>query len=129
MPNVNLITPPDKLLNNNISVLNVYPSDSLKEEWKDVLRGITEDINLYLYENQAQIDHEWLLNIVKICDYVIIDFDNCDEKVRELKSYFLTQNNVYWLTNSMEPYYNLLSVNRIYNLDWFKGALLTHEKK
>ena len=50
MPDITLITPPDKLLNNNPSVLLVNPSDNIKNDFNESIKNISADINIYLYE-------------------------------------------------------------------------------
>jgi len=120
MPEINLITSPDRILNNSISFLLVYPSKGIKEQFNNLIKNFDESFNIYLYENPTD-DHQpdWLLTTAKLVDYCIIDLDNCPQEVRDLGSYFVSQNNTYWLTNGEEMFYNKLSNKRIYSLDYF----------
>ena len=68
-PLINLITAPDKLLNNNPSVLLVNPSDQLKENFNSHAGNINRAINLYLFENNES-EIGWLLDIVSSVDYL-----------------------------------------------------------
>ena len=51
-PVVNLITPPDKLLNNNLSFLLINPSVEVKEQFNNMLKDLDgKTINLYLWHS------------------------------------------------------------------------------
>ena len=54
-PIINLITPPDKLMNNNLSFLLVNPSDNIKEQFNEVAKNIKADINLYLFDSKEEV--------------------------------------------------------------------------
>jgi len=117
MPNITVITPPDKLHNNNKSILLIYPSKTLKENFQTIVQDWNTDFNLYLYnleETEQNID--WLLTVCKLADIVIFDVDNSASIVRDLASYIIANSNTYWLTNAPNPVYTNLSVNRIYDL-------------
>lgn len=117
MPNITVITPPDKVFNHNKSILLIYPSDSLKHEFQSKVQDWNSDFNLYLY-NLDDTEHnlDWLLSMSKIADYVILDIDNSTAKVKELASYIVAGTNTYWLTKELDPVYNNISVNRVYDL-------------
>lgn len=121
MPNITVITPPDKLHNNNKSILLIYPSTNLKQEFQTLIQDWEADFNLYLYtleDTEQNID--WLLTVTKLCDLVIFDIDNSASDVRNLASYIIANTNTYWLTNTPDPVYNYLSVNRVYDLSFIK---------
>ena len=130
MSDINLITPPDKLFNNNKKFLLIYPSNNVKEQFNYLTVDYKEPIDVYIYE-EDKLDHniDWLLSICRLADSVILDLDNCPPEIKELASYIIANNNTFWLTNSNESYYNKLSVNRIYNLDFLitKGIMLDEE--
>lgn len=117
MPNITLVTPPDKVFNHNKSVLLIYPSNSLKEEFQTLVQDWNVDFNLYVYDLEStEQNFDWLLSLCKIADYVIFDIDNSTSEVRDLASYIIANTNTYWLTNAAESVYNNISMNRIYDL-------------
>ena len=116
-PLINLITAPDKLLNNNPSVLLVNPSDQLKENFNSHAGNINRAINLYLFENNES-EIGWLLDIVSSVDYVILDIDNT--KIQQwIIGYILNFGKTFYLTNTKDIMYNIVNVNRIYELKQF----------
>lgn len=120
MNKINLITPPDKLYNECFSILLISPTDFIKQQLQSIVQEIDIPINIYLYE-EDNID--WLLDIASSVDYIVIDLDNCDSKVRELCSYFVAKPKTYWLTQGENTVYNMLSVNRIYDLEPIKNIM------
>ena len=116
-PLINLITAPDKLLNNNPSVLLVNPSDQLKENFNSHAGNINRAINLYLFENNES-EIGWLLDIVSSVDYIILDIDNT--KIQQwIIGYILNFGKTFYLTNTKDIMYNIVNVNRIYELKQF----------
>ena len=116
-PLINLITAPDKLLNSNPSVLLVNPSDQLKENFNSHAGNINRAINLYLFENNES-EIGWLLDIVSSVDYIILDIDNT--KIQQwIIGYILNFGKTFYLTNTKDIMYNVVNVNRIYELKQF----------
>lgn len=116
---INLITPPDKLHSRDISFLLVYPSDDTKSQFQNLIENFEGTLNVYLYENpDADPALEWLLDIIKYADYVVLDIDNFQPLHSDVISYLLGSSNVFWLTKGENYVYNTISNNRIYNLDW-----------
>ena len=73
-PTVNLITSPDKLLNGNLSFLLLNPSVTVKEQFNDMLKELSDaPINLYLSEDENDI--AWVLDVAQSVNYIIIDID------------------------------------------------------
>ena len=66
-PVLNLITYPDKLFNDNTSLLLVNPSDTIKENFNHYAQQFQNDVNLYLYEN-SETDLRWLLEVSETVD-------------------------------------------------------------
>ena len=118
MNKINLITPPDKLYNNDFSFLLIYPSDDIKDQFNNLINDIDKTFNLYIYEVETD-DHnpDWLLSMSKTADCVILDIDNCPPIIGNLHAYFIANSNTYWLTKGEQMFYNKISSNRIYNLD------------
>jgi len=119
---INLITPPDKLYNSNVSYLLVHPSAKLKIQFQQSLKEINEDINVYVYDN-TESDIDWLLGVSQTTDFVIIDIDNCDYTTKLFVSLMLTQPNSYYLTTDESTPWSLISRNRIYDLAWINEVL------
>ena len=114
MKNINIITPPDKLFNDAVQVLLVYPTTDLKNAIQDKLVDIEDDINIYVYdkENYSTEDIDWLLTIFKMSDIAIIDVDNVQSHARDLLSYMIAKPKTFWLTKGENRVYNKLSNNR-----------------
>ena len=79
-PTINLITAPDKLHTTELSFLLLNPSNSIKEQFNDVIKSVDRTVNLYLYEEYpetgyADRDVEWLLDVIQLVDYIILDID------------------------------------------------------
>ena len=119
MPNITVITPPDKVHNFNKSILLIYPSNAVKDELQTIVQDIEADFNLYLYTlEDTEQNLDWLLDLVKIADKVVFDVDNSNTDVRNLASFIIAHSNVFWLTNTPNPVYTKLSTNRIYDLSF-----------
>lgn len=114
---ITLITPPDKLFNMNLSYLLIKPSNHIKQQFQTILSQSIDDLNIFIYDND---DHDigWMLSVAHQVDCVIIDIDNCDPITQKFITFLIAQpNNVYYITNDETTPYNLISKNRIYNLD------------
>ena len=118
---INLITPPDIIYDKTVSFLLMHPSKQIKNQLNDVLKDVQQNINIYLYEQEEE--HDWLLTLHRMCNFVVIDIDNSPSSTRDAISYFISFPNTFWLTNGDNVYYNKISNNRIYNLDWIGGKL------
>ena len=119
---INLITPPDNLFNLNPGYLLVKPSTKLKMQFQTLLSAVDDDINVYVYDTE-EADIAWMLNASQNADFVIIDIDNCDEVPQSFVSLMLAQPNAYYMTSDEITPWNLISRNRIYNLDWILEIL------
>ena len=116
-PVLNLITSPDKLFNDNQSLLLVNPSDSIKENFNHYAQQFENDVNLYLYEN-SETDLRWLLEVVETVDHIILDIDNT--KISPwIIGHLLGFGKTFYLTNTPESVYNIINNNRIYELKQF----------
>ena len=74
-------------------------------------------INLYLFENnEAEIG--WLFDVLSAVDHIILDIDNT--KIQPwIIGYILNLSKTFYLTNSPDMLYNVVNVNRIYELKQF----------
>mgnify|MGYP006077075867 CR=1 FL=1 len=115
MKNINIITPPDKLFNDAVQVLLVFPSKELQEAVQEHLVNIEDDINIYCYERTeyAEEDLDWLLTVFKLSELTIIDIDNVCPYLQDLLSYMIAKPKTFWLTKGENVVYNKLSNNRV----------------
>ena len=125
MTKINIITTPDVIHNKSLSFLLVQPSSNVRNQFQNLLEKFDQPLNIYLYDPQTDEErtHDWLLNVTKFVDYTILDIDNLDSIERNLASYIVSLPNTFYLTNDEFTPYNILSVNRIYNLDWLYEKL------
>lgn len=125
---ITLITPPDKLFNLNLSYLLVKPSNHIKQQFQTILSQSIDDINVFIYDNEDN-DISWLLGIAHQVDVVILDIDNCDAITQKFVTFLLAQPNCHYITNDEITPYNLISKNRIYNLDWIVEQIINNEEE
>ena len=116
-PVLNLITYPDKLFNDNTSLLLVNPSDTIKENFNHYAQKFQSNINLYLFENKVE-ELGWLLEVAQTVDHIVLDIDNT--KIDPwIIGYLLSFGKTFYLTNTPESVYNVINNNRIYELNQF----------
>ena len=113
---LNLITPPDKLFNQNINYLLIKPSTEIKIQFQQILSQLVDDINVFIFD-EKESDMDWMLSVAHQCDAVIIDIDNCDLVTKNFVSYLLSMPYCHYITTDEVTPWNLISKNRIYNLD------------
>lgn len=119
-----VITPPDKVFNQNQDILLVHPSDRIKDEMHDLLSKKSGGQNIYIYDpDDENHDLDWLLTVARMASVVIVDVDNCYSTVRDLLSYIISLPHTYWLTSDNKSCYTLLNPNRIYHLDVLEHAI------
>lgn len=123
---ITLITPPDKLFNINLSYLLVKPSNYIKQQFQTILSQSIDDLNIFIYDEQDD-DMGWLLSVALQADCIIIDVDNCDPITTKFIALMLSQPNTYYITKDDTTPYNLISKNRIYNLDWIVEQIKNQE--
>lgn len=114
---INLITPPDKLFNINLSYLLIKPSTKVKMQFQQILSQSIDDLNVYIFDTD-DTDIDWLLSVSQQVNVIIVDIDNCDPITKYFISYLLAMPHVFYLTDDDITPWNLISRNRIYNLDW-----------
>jgi hypothetical protein len=122
--NITLITPPDKINTLEDSILLIYPSKIVKDQFQQIVAEINTSLHVYLYEKTPE-DHEieWLMDIFHRSTLVLLDIDNCPSRIRDLTSYFIAKDKTFWLTNSGENFYNVISSNRTFNLDFIRNKI------
>lgn len=130
MSNITLITPPDKVFNQNTNIFLLYPSEKIKSDLQDILADTISPVNIYLYENTDEHDIDWLLSIHKLSDIVLVELEQLPSEIKQIEAYLISQSNTYWLTKGENVWYNKLSVNKIYDLNFLTTKLGgTVEKK
>ena len=125
MSQIKLITPPDKLLNENKSILLVNLKVTFKDEFNKIIKEIVVNINLYMYDELENKDSaNWLIESSGIADYIILDIDNSGLD-NWLIGYLLAKSKTFYTCMDIPKpkHYNLISSNRIYNLDPIKTIL------
>lgn len=113
---INVITPPDKLFNDNPSILLVKPTNELKQHFQKYISQVLEELNVFVFD-ENEMDIEWLLSIHHYCDVTVIDIDNCDPITRSFVTFMIKQTDTYYITKDEITPYGLISKNRIYDLD------------
>lgn len=116
---INVITPPDVLHNQAKSILAIQPSEETRLKLQNAIADLDQPLNLYLYDASITGNNiSWMLNIARLSDYIIIDLDKMNRDERQFASYLISLPQSFYLTNDEVTPYNLLSANKIYDLDW-----------
>jgi hypothetical protein len=119
MSKIHIITPPDKLFNDNYKILLLFPTKYMLSEVQKQILAKVENLNVYHYDksvyNKEQID--WVLDTFFIADVVLIDVDNTPSYFRDLLSFLIAKPKTYWLTNSIDSIYNHISNSRLQDLN------------
>ena len=113
---INVITPPDKLFNDNPSIMLVKPTTETKQVFQKYISQILDELNVFVYD-QNEIDIDWLLSVHNYADVTIIDIDNCDPITRSFVTFMIAQSDTYYITKDEITPYHIISKNRIYDLD------------
>lgn len=113
---ITVITPPDKLFNLALSYLLVKPSVEVKQQFQTILSHVEDDLNVFIFDDE-DLDLGWLLSVALQVDIVIIDIDNCDPVTHKFITFLLAQPNAHYLTKDNTTPYNLISKNRIFDLN------------
>ena len=124
---ITVITPPDKLFNLNLSYLLVKPSTLVKQQFQTILSKSIDDLNVFIYDN-TEDDIGWMLSVAQQVDVVIIDVDSCDPVTKSFVTFLLAQPNAHYITLDETTPYNLISKNRIWDLDFIIEQLTNPEE-
>jgi hypothetical protein len=125
---ITVITPPDKLFNLNLSYLLVKPSTLVKQQFQTILSKSIDDLNVFIYDN-TEDDIGWMLSVAQQVDVVIIDVDSCDPVTKSFVTFLLAQPNSHYITLDETTPYNLISKNRIWDLDFIIEQLTNPEEE
>jgi hypothetical protein len=125
---INLITPPDRLFNSNLSYLLVKPSTHVKQQFQAILSQNFDEVNVFIFD-ENETDISWLLSTAVQSDIIIIDIDNCDIITRQFVTFMLSLPNTHYITSDEITPYGLISKNRIYDLDWIAEQLTANDEE
>ena len=116
MSDLYLITPPDKIYNQNSNLFLINPAIDTKNELQEILESTQESWNVYLYE-ETNLDEyiTWLLDVHRMSDVTIIDIDNVKGNTRDIVSYLISFTNTYWRSKGENILYNKLSSTRFWH--------------
>lgn len=125
MNDLTLVTPPDTFYSKEYSFLLIHPGKRVKDEFQDLIACFEHHFVVYLYAPDSEEDEipDWVLARFKQADCVIIDLDNTPQPLYSIIGYFLAYAKTYWLTNGENIFYNKLSNNRLYNLEFLKSKI------
>jgi len=112
---MNLITPPDTLHNENVSILLVNPSDQDKEDFNKIAKDLKKSINLYLFDENNNDSIEWLIDIAQSVDHIYFNIDQ-SKKIDWLTGWLLNFSKTFYLTTSDHMPYNKINVNKVYDI-------------
>ena len=124
MKNINIITPPDVLHHDAVEILLLCPSDNIKNEVQQSIVDVDNDINIYVYEPNKELDDndlDWILNIFQKSQITIIEIDNVPPVLQPILSYMIAKPKCFWLTNGNNRVYNKLSNNRINDFEFLSN--------
>lgn len=113
---INVITPPDKLFNNNPSILLVKPTNDTKQHFQKYISKVVQELNVFVYD-ENEMDMDWLLSVHSYVDVTIIDVDNCDSITRNFITFMIAQPDTYYITKDEVTPFGIISKSRIYDLD------------
>ena len=119
---IKIITAPDILFDQAMSIAVVCPGAGLKQNLDEYLKTANTSVNVYLYTEEDR-NISWLLKVAKMADYVLIDIDNCGTATSHFLSYLLTLSNTYYKCEHMKVEWNLLNQNRFYDFTQFTKEL------
>ena len=113
-----VITHPDKVYDDSLKILLIYPSPQVKNLLNEYLKTLETSVSIYLYEESNDSHNpEWLMSTIDQSDLVYYDMDNTPPTVKILDSFILSKNKTYWLTQGENLFYTFLSRKRLYNYD------------
>jgi len=110
-----------------LGYLLIQPSTHVKQQFQTILSQSIEDVNVFIYDSE-DTDISWMLSVAQQADIVIIDVDNCDPITQKFVTFLIAQPNAHYITRDDTTPYNLISKNRIYNLDWLVEQLKDQEE-
>lgn len=134
MNKINIISFPDKIYSDCVSLLIIYPSSQLQLELQKWLLSLENlSVNVYVYQESTftEENFKWLLDVFSLADLVIVDIDHVPEysKINQILSYIISKPKTYWLTNYQQSVYSYISNNKIYDLSFLSNIGVLDDKK
>jgi hypothetical protein len=134
MNKINIISAPDKIYNDSLNMLVMYPSPTMQADLQAWLLELeTLSLNVYFYDEQTFSEDKftWLLDVFNFADLVLIDIDSVPtfSNVKHILSYMIAKPKTYWLTSHGHIVYNYISNNRIYDLSFLSNIGVLDVKK
>lgn len=114
-----LITAPDKVRNDNTSILLIYPGADIKQHIQnDILPNYSGGLNIYIYDENSVNEEkvEWLLDISYMCDIIFVDIDNCPNSFTGMIGHFLGMSKTCWKSTTDQPLYKHINDNKVFDL-------------
>lgn len=114
---VTLITPPDIYQNDKSSIMLI---DIPFEEQEDVslwLGNRSENIDINIYFYQGEFNAPWFLHSMACCNHKYINLDHASPMSKNLASYLLSKNNVFYSTSdkNLSELYSHINLNKVSN--------------
>ena len=113
---VNIISPPDNLFNQSPGYLLVRPTKVMMLEFQQILSDGQDDVNIFVFD-ETENDISWLLSVSHQVGFIIINIDNCDDKVRPFISLMLMHPNSCYISSNDDTPWELINRNRIYDVN------------
>lgn len=114
---ITVVTPPDRLFNAGLSFMLIKPSAQIKQDLHAILSNCLLDVSVFVYDENDN-DIGWMLSTSREADVIVINIDGCDHITKQFISLLLVKPNVFYFTTDELTPYNLLSTNRVYNLEF-----------
>lgn len=118
---INLISPPDRLHNNNFTfnLINTTPEEQEAVSMFLAKNDVAEEVNVYVYNNES--NPNWLLETVDGKNNTYINLDNTGDISVKYTSYMLSTSNVYYSTKdkNTKEVYSLISANYVTDIKQF----------
>lgn len=117
---IKVVTAPDIVFDQSFNLLIIAPANDLTKSLEDFVVSNLKSINLYFYLG-TEDDIKWLLTIAKISDFIILDLDNCNEKILPFVSYILSLPNAHYRTSKSFVDWSILNKNQFYDFPEIKS--------
>ena len=99
----------------------------VKEQFQTILSKSIDDLNVFIFD-QDDTDISWLLSVAMQVDTLVVDVDECDPITKKFVTFLMAQPNAYYMTKDETTPYNLISKNRIWDLNQIVEQLQEDEE-
>lgn len=113
MNKILLISPPDYYHGQIKKALLVNPNAGEKQAVQDWLRDNDEEIAVYIYDNNSDLD--WLINTINSVDSAYFNIDNSTDISYHYISYLIANPKVTYKSLVMD--YSPINRDKVYNID------------